>query len=52
MDVVEGGDGDFFDGEGFHATEIDGTFAEEAGAAFDGMTENGCVVPERTGEFG
>ena len=49
--MLEGGDGDFFDGEGFHATEVDGTFAEEAGVAFDMVTKDGGVAAEGAGQF-
>ena len=49
----KGGNGlDYFlDGDGFHAAEIDGAFAEKAGTAFDLMAMDFVTRAERTGEM-
>lgn len=46
------GGGDLVDGDFFHATEIDGAFTEEAGAAFDVAADDGVAGSPRTCEAG
>ena len=41
---------DFVGADGFHAAEIDWTFAEKTGAAFDMMSQNNVPVAEWSGQ--
>ena len=42
--------GDLLRADGFHAAEIDRTFAEKTGAAFDVMSQNNMPVAEWSGQ--
>ena len=47
----DGGD-DLADFDGFHAAEVDGALAEEAGAALDVVADDAVLRAERAGERG